>query len=55
MSDSNFSDWSVVTGDGLDDFREIVYEKRHHRTLGGGVARHDEQAGQDERDDARDG
>jgi naphthoate synthase/2-ketocyclohexanecarboxyl-CoA hydrolase len=39
MSGSNFSDWAVVTGDGLDDFKEIVYEKRHHRTLGGGVAR----------------
>jgi crotonobetainyl-CoA:carnitine CoA-transferase CaiB-like acyl-CoA transferase len=24
---------------GLDDFKEIVYEKKHHRTLGGGVAR----------------
>jgi len=39
MSDANFSDWTVVTGEGLDDFKEIVYEKRHHRTLGGGVAR----------------
>ena len=39
MSDSRFSDWTVVTGDGLDGFAEIVYEKRHHRTLGGGVAR----------------
>lgn len=39
MSSSNFSDWSVVTGDGLDNFEEVVYEKRHHRTLGGGVAR----------------
>ena len=39
MSNANFSDWSAVTGDGLDDFQEIVYEKRHHRTLGGGVAR----------------
>jgi len=39
MSSSNFSDWSVVTGDGLDNFGEVVYEKRHHRTLGGGVAR----------------
>ena len=39
MTVSNFSDWTVVTGDGLDGFEEIVYEKRHHRTLGGGVAR----------------
>ena len=39
MTVSNFSDWAVVTGDGLDDFEEIVYEKRHHRTLGGGIAR----------------
>ena len=39
MSDSSFSDWTVVTGDGLEGFAEIVYEKRHHRTLGGGVAR----------------
>jgi len=39
MSDLNFSDWTVVTGEGLDDFKEIVYEKRHHRALGGGVAR----------------
>lgn len=35
----SWTDWSVVTGEGLDDFREIVYEKKRHRTLGGGVAR----------------
>jgi naphthoate synthase len=39
MTDSKFTDWAVVTGDGLDGFAEIVYEKRHHGTLGGGVAR----------------
>lgn len=39
MSNSNFSDWAVVKGDGLDNFKEIVYEKRHHRTFHGGVAR----------------
>ncbi|MDY0067070.1 MAG: enoyl-CoA hydratase-related protein [Steroidobacteraceae bacterium] len=38
MTEQNFSDWAVVTGEGLDDFDEIVYEKRW-RTLGGGVAR----------------
>ena len=35
----SWTDWSVVTGDGLDDFKEIVYEKKQHATLGGGVAR----------------
>ncbi len=39
MSESNFNDWNTVTGDGLENFAEIAYEKRHHRTLGGGVAR----------------
>ena len=39
MSESKFSDWTAVTGEGLEGFAEIVYEKRHHRTLGGGVAR----------------
>jgi len=39
MGESSFGDWSVVTGEGLESFAEIVYEKRHHRTLGGGVAR----------------
>lgn len=34
-----FSDWAVVSGAGLDGFREIVYEKRRHLALGGGVAR----------------
>lgn len=39
MSSANFSSWSVVSSDGLNDFKEIVYEKRHHRTLQGGMAR----------------
>lgn len=39
MTDTKFSDWAVVNGDGLDGFEEIVYEKRPHRTLGGVVAR----------------
>ena len=39
MTDTKFSDWAVVTGDGLDGFEEIVYEKRRHLTLGGGGAR----------------
>ena len=34
-----FSDWAVVSGAGLEGFREIVYEKRRHLALGGGVAR----------------
>ncbi|MBW2274341.1 MAG: enoyl-CoA hydratase/isomerase family protein [Deltaproteobacteria bacterium] len=33
-----WSDWAAVEGDGL-DFEEILYEKRHHSELGGGVAR----------------
>ena len=35
----SWSDWSVATGDGLDDFKEIVYEKKKHQETGGGVAR----------------
>ena len=30
--------WERVAGDGL-DFDEIVYEKKHHAELGGGIAR----------------
>lgn len=33
-----WSDWSTVTGEGL-DFKYIAYEKKHHLKLGGGVAR----------------
>ena len=35
----SWSDWSIVEGDGLNDFKEIIYEKKHHQVLGGGVAR----------------
>ncbi len=35
----SWADWTVVSGEGLGDFKEIIYEKRHHRSLGGGVAR----------------
>lgn len=35
----SWTDWSVATGEGLDGFKEIIYEKKHHRVLGGGVAR----------------
>ena len=35
----SWSDWGVVAGEGLDDFKEIVFEKKYHRELGGGVAR----------------
>ncbi|MDG2048641.1 MAG: enoyl-CoA hydratase-related protein [Myxococcota bacterium] len=33
-----FTQWQTVEGDGL-EFDEIIYEKKHHETLGGGVAR----------------
>ena len=33
-----WTDWEPVTGDGL-EFDEILYEKRRHETLEGGVAR----------------
>jgi naphthoate synthase len=33
-----WTDWAVVEGDGL-DFEEILYEKKHHSELEGGVAR----------------
>ena len=35
----SWTDWSTVTGDGLDAFKEIIYEKKQHAALGGGVAR----------------
>jgi len=34
----SWGDWQKVEGDGL-DFQEIIYEKRSHTTLEGGVAR----------------
>jgi naphthoate synthase/2-ketocyclohexanecarboxyl-CoA hydrolase len=34
----SWSDWQTVEGEGF-DFKEIVYEKKHHSELGGGVAR----------------
>lgn len=33
-----FTQWQTVEGDGL-EFDEIIYEKKHHETLGGGLAR----------------
>ena len=38
MGNPDFDDWSTVTGDGLEGFKEIAYEKRMHRTLGGPAA-----------------
>jgi len=35
----NWSEWNPVTGEGLDGFKEITYQKKHLLTLGGGVAR----------------
>ena len=34
----SWSNWQQVTGDGF-DFAEIVYEKKHHADLEGGLAR----------------
>lgn len=34
----SWTDWERVSGDGL-DFDEIVYEKKRHQDLGGGIAR----------------
>lgn len=34
----NWTDWQKVTGEGL-DFQEIVFEKKYHKELEGGVAR----------------
>ena len=31
--------WQTVSGEGLDNFKEILYEKKIHTTLGGGIAR----------------
>lgn len=33
-----FTAWKAVEGDGM-DFDELVYEKKHHEELGGGIAR----------------
>ncbi|MBL0122975.1 MAG: enoyl-CoA hydratase/isomerase family protein [Betaproteobacteria bacterium] len=35
----SWSQWSAVTGEGLDDFKEIIYEKKVHLEHGGGIAR----------------
>lgn len=35
----SWSEWSVVTGEGLGDFKEIVFEKKQHLELGGSIAR----------------
>jgi len=35
----SFSDWQPVEGEGLENFEEILYEKKHHAELGGGIAR----------------
>lgn len=35
----SFGEWQPVKGDGLENFEEILYEKKHHADLGGGVAR----------------
>ncbi|MAI80068.1 MAG: hypothetical protein CL917_14065, partial [Deltaproteobacteria bacterium] len=33
-----WTDWQEVEGDGM-DFDEILYDKKHHEDLGGGIAR----------------
>ena len=35
----NWTNWESVQGDGLDKFEEILYEKKTHKELGGGIAR----------------
>lgn len=35
----SWSDWSAVPGEGLDNFKDIIYEKKTHQKLGGSVAR----------------
>lgn len=35
----NFTAWATVAGEGLDNFTDITYEKKHHQSHGGGVAR----------------
>ena len=39
MAQAKWSDWTSPGGEGLDDFVEIIYEKKFHQQLGGGVAR----------------
>lgn len=34
-----WTDWKPAEGDGLDNFEEIIYEKKVHKELGGGIAR----------------
>ncbi len=34
-----WTEWKQVEGEGLDNFEEILYEKKYHEELGGGVAR----------------
>lgn len=34
----NWTDWEEVTGEGL-DFQEIIFEKKYHKELEGGIAR----------------
>lgn len=38
-SSGEWSDWQSVEGERLDDFLEIIYEKKHHQPTGGSVAR----------------
>ncbi len=35
----SWTDWQPVASEGLGELREIIYEKKQHRELGGGVAR----------------
>ena len=35
----SWTDWTAATGDGLDNFEYLIYEKKHHQKLKGGVAR----------------
>ncbi len=35
----NWTNWESVQGDGLDNFEEILFEKKMHLELGGGIAR----------------
>jgi len=35
----SWNEWQSVAGEGLEDFNEIIYEKKFHDELGGGIAR----------------
>jgi naphthoate synthase/2-ketocyclohexanecarboxyl-CoA hydrolase len=35
----SWNEWQSVAGEGLEDFKEIIYEKKFHDELGGGIAR----------------